>query len=162
MAGDVFEWMANPADDKTRLIRDTDRPTSAPSRLDERTTVSPSLANVLNDPEFIDDYKIIEPIGEGGMGRVFRAMSPKPVQREVALKLIKLGLETKAVVARFDAERQALAIMDHPNIARVIDAGSSSDGRHSLAPTFASNTENGETVDMDRSLIFNVAGEHDC
>ncbi len=71
----------------------------------------------------IDRYKLMEQIGEGGMGVVFVAEQTEPVRRKVALKVIKPGMDSKAVVARFEAERQALALMDHPNIARVLDAG---------------------------------------
>ena len=68
-------------------------------------------------------YKLLEKVGEGGCGVVYVAEQTEPVRRHVALKVIKLGMDTKAVVARFEAERQALAMMDHPNIARVLDAG---------------------------------------
>lgn len=77
----------------------------------------------------IDRYKILEKIGEGGCGMVYVAEQTEPVRRRVALKVIKLGMDTKAVVARFEAERQALAMMDHPNIARVLDAGTTDEGR---------------------------------
>jgi len=77
----------------------------------------------------IGPYKLLEPIGEGGMGTVWMAEQQEPVRRIVALKLIKAGMDTKAVLARFDAERQALALMDHPNIAKVLDAGAAPDGR---------------------------------
>ena len=73
-------------------------------------------------------YKLLEKIGEGGCGMVYVAEQTEPVHRRVALKVIKLGMDTKAVVARFEAERQALAMMDHPNIAKVLDAGTT-DGR---------------------------------
>ena len=66
----------------------------------------------------IGPYKLLEPIGEGGMGVVFMAEQTRPVRRRVALKVIKPGMDTSQVVARFEAERQALALMDHPNIAR--------------------------------------------
>ncbi len=71
----------------------------------------------------IDSYKLIEQIGEGGMGTVWLAQQTEPVKRLVALKLIKAGMDSKQVIARFEAERQALAIMDHPNIAKVFDGG---------------------------------------
>ncbi len=74
-------------------------------------------------------YKLIEEIGAGGMGSVFLAQQTEPVRRAVAVKVIKAGMDTRAVLARFEAERQALAIMDHPNIARVLDAGSTDGGR---------------------------------
>ena len=77
----------------------------------------------------IGRYKILEKIGEGGMGDVYMAEQVEPVSRMVALKIIKLGMDTKQVVARFEAERQALAMMDHPNIARVHDGGATETGR---------------------------------
>jgi eukaryotic-like serine/threonine-protein kinase len=77
----------------------------------------------------IGPYKLLEQIGEGGMGVVFVAEQQHPVRREVALKLIKPGMDSKQVIARFEAERQALALMDHPNIAKVLDAGTTDAGR---------------------------------
>jgi len=77
----------------------------------------------------IGRYKILEPIGEGGFGTVFMAEQIRPVQRRVALKIIKPGMDTKQVIARFEAEQQALALMDHPNIAKVFDAGVTDGGR---------------------------------
>jgi serine/threonine protein kinase/tetratricopeptide (TPR) repeat protein len=74
-------------------------------------------------------YKLLERVGEGGCGVVYVAEQTEPVRRRVALKVIKLGMDTKQVVARFEAERQALAMMDHPNIAKVLDAGSTDTGR---------------------------------
>ncbi len=74
-------------------------------------------------------YKLIEEIGEGGMGSVYMALQSEPVKRAVAVKVIKAGMDSKAVLARFEAERQALAMMDHPNIARVLDAGTTETGR---------------------------------
>ena len=74
-------------------------------------------------------YKLLEEIGEGGFGTVWMAEQREPVQRRVALKIIKLGMDTKQVIARFEAERQALAMMDHPNIAKVLDAGATETGR---------------------------------
>ena len=77
----------------------------------------------------IGHYKLLQQIGEGGMGVVFMAEQLEPIRRKVALKIIKLGMDTKSVVARFEAERQALALMDHPNIAKVLDAGATDTGR---------------------------------
>src|SRR5215510_7517522 len=77
----------------------------------------------------IGRYKLLEQIGEGGFGVVFMAEQEEPVRRRVALKIIKPGMDTRQVVARFEAERQALAMMDHPNIARVFDAGATDTGR---------------------------------
>ena len=71
----------------------------------------------------IGPYKLLQQIGEGGMGTVYMAEQTQPVQRKVALKLMKSGSDSRQVLARFEAERQALALMDHPNIAKVLDAG---------------------------------------
>ncbi|MHB8520974.1 MAG: tetratricopeptide repeat protein [Limisphaerales bacterium] len=77
----------------------------------------------------IGRYKLLEKIGEGGCGVVYMAEQEEPVRRQVALKVIKLGMDTRSVIARFEAERQALAMMDHPNIAKVLDAGATDTGR---------------------------------
>src|SRR3989475_2901121 len=77
----------------------------------------------------ISRYKLLQKIGEGGCGVVYMADQEEPVRRRVALKVIKLGMDTKSVIARFEAERQALALMDHPNIARVLDGGATDAGR---------------------------------
>ncbi|MCZ2398791.1 MAG: serine/threonine-protein kinase [Phycisphaerae bacterium] len=77
----------------------------------------------------IGPYKLLQLIGEGGFGAVYMAEQEQPVRRKVALKIIKLGMDTRQVIARFEAERQALALMDHPNIARVLDAGATETGR---------------------------------
>ena len=77
----------------------------------------------------IGPYKLLQKLGEGGCGTVYLAEQAEPVRRQVALKVIKLGMDTKSVIGRFEAERQALAMMDHPNIARVLDAGATATGR---------------------------------
>jgi serine/threonine protein kinase len=77
----------------------------------------------------IGPYTLLEQLGEGGMGVVFLAEQTHPVRRQVALKVVKAGMDTRQVLARFDAERQALALMDHPNIAKVLDAGATDSGR---------------------------------
>src|SRR6516162_4125700 len=82
----------------------------------------------------IGPYKLIEQIGEGGMGTVWMAQQTQPVKRLVAVKLIKAGMDSKQVLARFEAERQALALMDHPNIARVLDAGTTQGGPGGASP----------------------------
>ncbi len=93
-------------------------------------------ATVLHEPSIterpgtvIGPYKLLQQIGEGGMGVVFMAEQTDPIQRTVALKIIKPGMDTRQVIARFEAERQALAMMDHPNIATVLDAGTTDSGR---------------------------------
>jgi eukaryotic-like serine/threonine-protein kinase len=90
----------------------------------------PAGATVIEGPgTVIGRYKLLQKIGEGGMGLVYMAEQREPVMRKVALKIIKLGMDTKQVVARFEAERQALALMDHPNIAKVLEAGATETGR---------------------------------
>ena len=83
----------------------------------------------LRHPERIGPYLIQSLIGEGGMGSVYRAEQRTPIHRVVALKVVKLGMDTREVVARFESERQALALMDHPNVAKVLDAGATDTGR---------------------------------
>src|SRR5262249_16465523 len=77
----------------------------------------------------IGPYKLLEQIGEGGFGVVFMAEQHRPVRRKVAFKVLKPGMDTRQIVARFEAERQALALMDHPHIAKVFDAGTTETGR---------------------------------
>src|SRR5262245_2218363 len=97
---------------------------------------APSLVATVDEPPItegpgtiIGPYKLLEQIGEGGFGVVFLAEQTQPVRRRVALKVLKPGMDTRQVVARFEAERQALALMDHPNIAQVHDGGTTPDGR---------------------------------
>src|SRR6266850_6759087 len=81
------------------------------------------------DGDRIDHYKLLQRIGEGGYGIVYLAEQEEPVRRRVALKVVRLGMDTEEIIARFEAERQALALMDHPNIAKVLDAGATETGR---------------------------------
>jgi serine/threonine protein kinase/tetratricopeptide (TPR) repeat protein len=99
--------------------------------LDAREPGSPTMDDPVSERPgtSIGPYKLLQEIGEGGMGTVFMAEQSRPVQRKVALKLIKAGMDSRQVIARFEAERQALAIMDHPNIAKVLDAGTTAAGR---------------------------------
>ncbi len=93
-------------------------------------TATSAFAPITERPgSVIGQYKLLQQIGEGGFGTVFLAEQSKPVRRRVALKIIKLGMDTKSVIARFEAERQALALMEHPHIARVLDAGATDTGR---------------------------------
>ncbi len=101
-----------------------------------------AAAAVPGPPERIGPYRIVEALGEGGMRTVYLAEQEKPVRRQVALKLVKPGLDTKAVLARFETERQALAVMDHPNIARIFDAGATDAGR----PYFVMELVRGEAI----------------
>ena len=89
----------------------------------------PAITKRTTAGTLIGPYKLLELIGEGGLGVVYMAEQQEPVRRKVALKIIKLGMDTRPVIARFEAERQALALMDHPNIAKVLDAGATESGR---------------------------------
>ena len=111
------------------------------SRVDVLLSAHDDAGKFLKPPQTIDGgggeaagsvigrYKLLQEIGEGGFGVVYMAEQLEPVRRKVALKIIKLGMDTKQIVARFESERQALALMDHPNIARVLDAGATDSGR---------------------------------
>src|SRR5947209_4890751 len=101
------------------------------SRQDSQSakTSSPQPAIQYATGDRIGRYRLMQEIGHGGCGVVYMAEQEEPVRRKVALKVIKLGMDTRQVVARFEAERQALALMDHPNIAKVLDAGATDTGR---------------------------------
>jgi eukaryotic-like serine/threonine-protein kinase len=96
--------------------------------LSDSPTVSNNGGGVESEGTMVGRYRLLQKIGEGGMGEVWRAEQREPVRRRVALKLIKAGMNTREVIARFESERQALALMDHPAIARVFDAGSTPQG----------------------------------
>ncbi|MHC4207796.1 MAG: serine/threonine protein kinase, partial [Planctomycetota bacterium] len=100
-----------------------DLPILDPGMISDESPISEGHGTV------IGRYKLLEKIGEGGMAVVYMAEQTEPIRRKVALKIIKLGMDTKSVIARFEAERQALAMMDHPNIAKVLDAGATETGR---------------------------------
>jgi non-specific serine/threonine protein kinase/serine/threonine-protein kinase len=105
------------------MADDDHTPPADPEKSTESTVGPPGT------PERIGPYKVLQTLGEGGMGIVYLAEQEKPIRRRVALKVIKLGMDTKQVIARFEAERQALAIMNHPNLAKVFDAGATEQGR---------------------------------
>lgn len=110
------------------LFEELDSPrVSAVDSPTEPMAFQPAYAEKAGD--LIGHYTLIEILGEGGFGSVWRAEQARPVRREVALKIIKLGMDTREVIARFEAERQALAVLDHPNIAKVFDAGATPTGR---------------------------------
>ena len=94
---------------------------SAPAARAETIVVSPQAGERPGDQ--IGSYKLLQQIGEGGYGVVYMAEQQQPVRRRVALKILKLGMDTREVVARFEQERQARAVVDHPHIAKVVDAG---------------------------------------
>jgi serine/threonine protein kinase len=100
---------------------------STPGQADRQPLPAGSLGERAD--AIIGRYRLLEQIGEGGFGVVWRAEQVEPVRRTVALKIVKLGMDTRNVIARFEQERQALALMDHPNIAKVLDAGATPEGR---------------------------------
>jgi hypothetical protein len=100
-------------------------------------------------------YKLLERLGEGGMGEVWVAEQSQPVRRKVAVKLIKPGMDSKSVLARFEAERQALAVMDHPNIAKVLDGGMTEAGR----PFLGSGVRCGQALLCDAGLVSATAAD---
>jgi len=99
-----------------------------PVHAETRTLRTPAKESTIGET-VSEKYKLLEELGSGGMGVVYKAEQTKPIKRSVALKIIKLGMDTKQVVARFETERQALAVMDHPNIAKVFDGGATETGR---------------------------------
>ncbi|HZL43434.1 MAG TPA: serine/threonine-protein kinase, partial [Verrucomicrobiae bacterium] len=111
------------------LLAAHDAPPTDPIPITATMKIEPAEASDEAVGQSLGPYKLLEKIGEGGCGVVYVAEQTIPVRRRVALKVIKLGMDTKAVVARFEAERQALAMMDHPNIAKVLDAGTTEAGR---------------------------------
>src|SRR6266705_1935814 len=102
---------------------------ATPARFDFKRTVLMNVLIAEKPGDKIGHFKLLQQIGEGGCGVVYMAEQEEPVRRRVALKVIKLGMDTKEVIARFEAERQALAMMDHQNIAKVFDAGATRTGR---------------------------------
>src|SRR5438045_3586873 len=97
--------------------------------VDESGTQTIDTATAAADDYDFGRYRIVRPIGEGGMGTVYLAEQLEPIRRLVALKVVKLGMDTSQVLARFSNERQAIAMMDHPNVARIFDAGATPKGR---------------------------------
>ena len=118
------------------LLRADDAPESfLPEQPGPAAAAAPTAADFIaaqlteQPGDLIGRYKLLEKLGEGGCGVVYMAQQEEPVRRKVALKVIKLGMDTRSVIARFEAERQALALMDHPSIAKVLDAGATNTGR---------------------------------
>ena len=118
--------MLEPSD---RLARDERALDSVAGRGGIAASIVDLADDLPGDPAAVGPYRLIRSIGQGGMGRVYLAEQSEPVQRRVALKLTRRGLDSQEALARFRAERQALAVLEHPNIARVFDAGSLDDGR---------------------------------
>ena len=103
--------------------------------------------------EWIGSYRIVRLLGEGGMGMVYLARQEQPIARNVALKVIKLGMDTRAVLSRFQSEGQALALMDHPAIAKVFDAGSTPQGRPYFVMEYVTGVPITDYCDQHLSLI---------
>ena len=115
--------------DTARFCSNCATPLPTSKEIPATETLKTPIKDLTTGVSIAGKYKLLEDLGEGGMGTVFIAEQTEPVQRRVALKIIKLGMDTKQVVARFEAERQALAVMDHPNIAKVYDGGATGTGR---------------------------------
>jgi serine/threonine protein kinase len=113
-------------------------------------TVESAAAIPAPEHQRIGPYRILEMIGKGGMGEVYHAKQEKPVRRKVALKIIKRGMDTDQVIARFEAERQALAMMNHPNVAKVFDAGATERGRPYFAMEYVQGVPITEFCDRHR------------
>ena len=108
---------------------------TARSVVDESADTTEDYRPITEGPgSRIGPYKLLQQIGEGGFGVVYMAEQQAPVRRKVALKIIKPGMDTREVIARFESERQALALMDHPNIAKVLDAGTTGKGDSNQEP----------------------------
>ncbi len=117
------------AHDRAGKFADPIRPDCVSPLVGSESSTTAAIVLTEKPGDHIGRYKLLEQIGEGGFGVVWMAEQEEPVRRRVALKIIKLGMDTRTVVARFEAERQALALMDHPNIARVFDGGATETGR---------------------------------
>jgi serine/threonine protein kinase/tetratricopeptide (TPR) repeat protein len=127
----------------------TRAPETAPSH-GSAHAASSAVAASAPPPDFIGAYRILERIGAGGMGEVYLAEQTHPIRREVALKIIRQGMDSRDVVARFEAERQALALMNHPRIARVFDAGTTPQGQPFFAMEYVSGLPITEYCDRNR------------
>ncbi len=137
-------------------------PEDQPQRLDTQAeTVAPNLpggGRLGEADSSFRRYRILQRVGAGGMGEVYEAEQLEPIRRRVALKVIKRGMDTEAVVARFESERQALALMDHPCIARVYDAGATPDGRPYFVMEYVSGIPITEYCDQNRLRIHERLG----
>ncbi len=110
----------------------------------------PAVTDATAAGELIGPYRLLRPVGEGGMGQVFEAEQIEPIRRKVALKIVKQGMDTREFVARFESERQALALMDHPCIAKVFDAGASERGRPYFVMEFVDGVPITDYCDLHR------------
>ena len=160
-AEDIFREAARlPAEERARFIDEACRTSDLRDAvLDKLETLDGELPAFLasaaatsrplgEELETIGPYRLLQRIGEGGFGVVYMAQQDEPVRRRVALKVLKPGIDTKQILARFEAERQALAVMEHPNIAKVLDAGATESGR----PYFAMELVHGVRLTASRHL----------
>jgi serine/threonine protein kinase len=153
MLGQVREWLAARAELEDFLSA----PTQGVRSERKHELSGPMLAESADYSTPLEDaaptigpYRLLKRIGQGGFGLVFLAQQDQPVRRRVALKVVKLGMDTHQVIARFELERQALALMDHPNIARVLDAGATTKGRPYFVMEFVEGVPITEYCDAHR------------
>lgn len=118
-----------PSDPLQDLLREAIDDLAAKSPMDDARSASDAATTDEGDIEFGGRYRLVDTLGHGGFGVVWLAQQIKPIQRDVALKVIKPGMDSREIIARFEAERQTLAMMDHPHIAAVLDAGTTAQGR---------------------------------
>ncbi len=142
-----------------------DREPTGPGDLESEATVDPTppapassraaggASAEAREPMVIGPYRLLHPVGEGGMGEVWLAEQTAPIRRQVALKIIKPGMDSKEIVARFEAERQALAMMNHPNVAKVFDAGVTPLGRPYFVMEYFAGTPIDQHCDRHRLTI---------
>lgn len=140
------------------MVRPDDIPTSAETVAHAPTPGAPASGpaqhqHALKRPDTIGPYRVLEELGEGGFGVVYLAEQDKPVRRRVALKIVKPGMDSRAVVARFEAERQALAMMNHPGVAKVFDGGATPDGRPYFVMEYVKGAPINEHCDRQRLTI---------
>ena len=133
-------------------------PEDRPDSMNQSDLTHAAAPGPSDSPQRVGPYRILRKVGEGGMGVVYEAEQDAPVRRRVALKLIKWGMDTREVLARFDSERQALALMNHPNIARVYDAGATAEGRPYFAMEYVQGIPITEYCDKHRLPIRNRLG----
>ena len=124
-----------------------------PAAVERAEWLAPANGAADELPRYVNHFKLVQLLGEGGFGAVYLAEQEHPVRRTVAVKIIKLGMDTKQVIARFEAERQALAMMDHPNIAKVLDAGATETGRPYFVMELVHGVPITEFCDVNRLTI---------
>ncbi len=162
---DIFDrCLTLPPDEREAFLADScrgepdlklrvERLLAAHDRADQAFSTVPLPAPEIPIPEEIGPYKILKVLGDGGMGVVYQARQEHPIRRIVAIKVIKQGMDTRQVLARFQAERQALAVMDHPNIAKVLDAGMTPIGRPFIVMEWVDGAPLTDFCDDNRLLV---------